>query len=86
LAGAFGYSPGVAGYPAPVDEKHRRLVYKLEDNILQGYAYEDQQCDGCKFYIGIGDIAYCNHMMVRMPVGATWWCQWWESPDEEPLT
>ena len=72
-------------YPAPVDAKHLLLVHKLEDDILQGYPYDSEQCDGCRFYIGTDDIAYCNHMKVRILVGARWWCQWWESPDEEPL-
>ena len=70
-------------YPTPVDDKHRLLLYKIEDSILQGMPYDDEKCGTCKYYVGIGDIAYCNHMKLRILVGERWWCQWWESPEEE---
>lgn len=68
-------------YPSPVDGKHRLLLYKIEDSILQGMPYDDEKCGTCRFYVGVDDIAYCNHMKLRILVGERWWCQWWE-PDE----
>jgi hypothetical protein len=70
-------------YPPPVDAKHRLLLHKIEDSILQGYPYDDEKCGTCRFYIGISDIAYCNHMKLRILVGERWWCQWWEPVEEE---
>ena len=70
-------------YPTPVDDKHRLLIYKIEDSILQGTPYDDEKCGTCRFYVGIGDIAYCNHMKLRILVGEHWWCQWWEPVEEE---
>jgi hypothetical protein len=75
--------PTMASYPTPVDDKHRLLVYKIEDSILQGEPYDDEKCGTCRFYVGIGDIAYCNHMKLRILVGERWWCQWWEPVEEE---
>jgi hypothetical protein len=69
-------------YPAPTDAKHRLLLYKIEDSILQGMPYDDEKCGTCRFYIGIEDIAYCNHMKLRILVGERWWCQWWEPVEE----
>jgi hypothetical protein len=68
----------MSDYPAPIDQKHRLLLYKIEDSILQGFPYDDEKCGTCKYYIGDEDIAYCNHMKLRILVGERWWCQWWE--------
>jgi hypothetical protein len=73
----------MAEYPTPVDDKHRLLVYKIEDSILQGEPYDDEKCGTCKYYAGIGDLAYCNHMKLRILVGERWWCQWWEPVEDE---
>jgi len=76
----------MASYPPPVDDKHRLLLYKIEDSILQGEPYDEEKCGTCRFYVGIGDIAYCNHMKLRILVGERWWCQWWEPVEEEAAT
>lgn len=70
-------------HPTPTDAKHRLLIHKIEDSILQGFPYDDEKCGTCRFYIGIGDVAYCNHMKLRILVGERWWCQWWEPVEGE---
>jgi hypothetical protein len=32
----------MAQYPPPTDDKHRLLLYKIEDSILQGLPYDDE--------------------------------------------
>jgi len=29
------------------------------------------------------DISYCWHPKLRILVGGTWWCQWWEKIPED---
>ena len=51
----------------------------IEDNVLKGVPYGEERCDNCLYYLDPDDkIAYCWHPKLRILVGGSWWCQWWE--------
>ena len=69
----------------------RRLVERVhlrrhlaEDAILRGKPNGEEACGNCLFYLNPDDdLAYCWHPKLRILVGGTWWCQWWEKIPEE---
>jgi hypothetical protein len=71
--------------PKEIDEKNW-LVLKdlLERATLKGHPYEGrEQCSNCLYYLDPDDeISYCWHPTLRILVGDTWWCQWWEAIPE----
>ena len=66
--------------PLPVDEElAAKFGHLVEDAILRARPYQDEKCGTCLYYLDTDkDIAYCWHPKLRIPVGAQWWCQWWE--------
>ncbi len=71
--------------PKEIDEKNAiQLRHLIEDTVLKGVPYGDEQCDNCLYYLDPDEkLAYCWHSKVRILVGATWWCQWWEEIGED---
>ena len=70
--------------PKEIDEKKAlELRHQAEDAVLKGKPYGDEQCNNCLYSLEPDkDYAYCWHPKLRILVGATWWCQWWEKIDD----
>ena len=70
--------------PKEIDEKlSLELRHLTEDAILRGKPHDDEQCSNCLYYLNPDeDISYCWHTKIRILVGETWWCQWWEKVPE----
>jgi hypothetical protein len=72
-----------ASPPAPkdVDEKLAlELRHLVEDAILRGKPSGNEHCGNCLYYLNPDDeLAYCWHPKLRILVGTTWWCHWWEA-------
>jgi hypothetical protein len=50
---------------------------------LKGHPSGTQQCDGCAAYLEpTAELSYCWNPDLRILVGATWWCRWWEPAAE----
>lgn len=66
--------------PKPVDEENAMaLQHLVEDAMLKGKPYGDEECHHCLYYLeNEKDLSYCWHPKIRVLVGAEWWCQWWE--------
>jgi hypothetical protein len=71
--------------PKEIDEKLAlQLRHLAEDAVLKGKPYGDERCDNCLFYLNADeDVSYCWHPKLRILVGGSWWCQWWEAVGEE---
>ena len=55
----------------------------MDRAILRAYPLEEfgrvYRCDNCLFYLDPdADLSYCWHPNLRILVGGSWWCQWWE--------
>ncbi len=66
--------------PQPVDEElAAKFGHLIEDAALRAKPFQGEDCHTCHYYLDTdADIAYCWHPTIRIPVGAEWWCQWWE--------
>ena len=67
--------------PKEVDEKLAMQLRHLAENaVLRGHPSGDERCENCRYYLEpYNDFSYCWHQKLRILVGATWWCQWWEA-------
>jgi hypothetical protein len=73
--------------PQPIDEERSLELRVLSTNAgLRGAPSGAERCDQCLYYLeNTADISYCWHSKLRILVGASWWCQWWEKiPDGAP--
>jgi hypothetical protein len=73
--------------PKEIDEKlSLQLRHLAEDAVLRGQPNGpngEERCDNCLYYLNPDEkISYCWHQKLRILVGATWWCQWWEKLPE----
>jgi hypothetical protein len=70
--------------PKEIDEKKALELRQLaEDAVLRGNPNGDERCDNCLYYLNTDEkIAYCWHPKLRILVGGTWWCQWWEKIED----
>ena len=66
--------------PKPIDEKlSLELKHLAADAVLRGEPYGDESCLNCLFYLDSDQkLSYCWHPKLRILVGGSWWCQWWE--------
>lgn len=66
--------------PQPIDEqRNRELRHLASDAVLRGHPSGDERCHNCMYYIDESeDLSYCWHPKLRILVGESWWCQWWE--------
>src|SRR3954447_25782423 len=74
--------------PKESDENVSNEPRHPSDNAaMRGHPSGDEQCENCLYYLeNTADISYCWHPKVRILVGATWGCQWWEAiPDGADL-
>lgn len=71
--------------PKPIDEKlSLQLRHLAEDAVLRGSPQGDERCSNCLYYSDTTQkISYCWHMKLRILVGNDWWCQWWQSIEEQ---
>jgi len=73
--------------PKEIDEKlSLELRHLCEDALLRGFpsgAQGEERCENCLYYLNPDEkLSYCWHPKLRILVGASWWCQWWEKlPD-----
>jgi len=67
--------------PKEIDEKlSMELRHLAEDAILRGRPNGDEHCRNCLYYLNTDeDLTYCWHPKLRILVGESWWCQWWEA-------
>ena len=67
--------------PKPIDEvRALELKHLAEDAVLRAVPNGDERCTNCLFYLNPDEeISYCWHPKLRLLVGGTWWCQWWEA-------
>ncbi len=70
--------------PKEIDERVAIELRHLADNaVLRGSPSGDEQCENCRYLLEPSrDISYCWHPKLRILVGASWWCQWWEAIPE----
>jgi hypothetical protein len=73
--------------PKEIDEKiSLELQHLCEDTLLRGFpsgSQGEERCDNCLYYLNPdGKLSYCWHPKLRILVGGTWWCQWWEKVPE----
>ena len=70
--------------PTQLDEtRQRELRILSEDAVLKGQPYGEERCDNCLFYLNPDEnLSYCWHPKLRILVGGSWWCQWWEKTEE----
>ena len=60
------------------------LHHLAEDALLRGKPNGDEHCGNCLYYLNPDeDLSYCWHQKIRILVGETWWCQWWEKIPED---
>ena len=72
--------------PKEIDEQNwLQLADLMHRAVLKGHPYEgNEKCANCLYYLNADDdISYCWHQQLRILVGADWWCQWWETAEEE---
>ena len=73
--------------PEEIDPEREKegmmLMHRAEDALLDHHPHDEEACKDCKWYIGFDGIAYCWHSKIRMLVGPDWWCQWFETEEEE---
>ena len=72
--------------PKEIDEKLAIELRHLADNaVLKAQPqHGDEKCENCRYYPeNTAEISYCWHPMLRILVGANWWCQWWEAIPED---
>ncbi len=72
--------------PKEIDEKLAIELRHLADNaVLKAQPQQgDEKCENCRYYLeNTAEISYCWHPMLRILVGANWWCQWWEAIPED---
>jgi hypothetical protein len=74
------YEDMPAPEPKELDEKNWMLLQQMmERAVLKGEPYGEERCDNCLYYLdSTSSISYCWHPQIRILVGQTWWCQWWE--------
>ena len=67
--------------PKPIDEARAlELRHLADDAVLRAVPNGDERCANCLFYLNPDDeLTYCWHPKLRILVGASWWCQWWEA-------
>jgi hypothetical protein len=67
--------------PKPIDEvRALELRHLADDAVLRAVPKGDERCANCLFYLNPDDeLTYCWHPKLRILVGASWWCQWWEA-------
>lgn len=67
--------------PKEIDERLSMELRILASNaVLKGTPSGEERCDNCRYYLEpTASISYCWHQKLRILVGATWWCQWWEA-------
>lgn len=66
--------------PKEIDEKKSiELRHLAEDAVLRGTPSGEESCGNCLYYLNADEsLAYCWHPKLRILVGTSWWCQWWE--------
>jgi hypothetical protein len=66
--------------PKPIDEvRSLELRHLADDAVLRAVPNGEERCANCLYYLNPDDeLSYCWHPKLRVLVGATWWCQWWE--------
>ena len=66
--------------PKEIDEKKSiELRHMADDAVLRGKPSGEESCANCLYYLNTDElISYCWHPKLRILVGASWWCQWWE--------
>ena len=66
--------------PKPIDEvRSLELRHLADDAVLRAVPNGEERCANCLYYLNLDDeLSYCWHQKLRILVGATWWCQWWE--------
>jgi hypothetical protein len=66
--------------PKPEDERRSlELRHMADDAVLRAVPNGNEHCDNCLYYLNPDDeLSYCWHPKLRILVGRTWWCQWWE--------
>ena len=71
--------------PADVDETRSMELRRLSAHAgLRGRPTGTQCCENCAYYLeNTADISYCWQPKLRIVVGATWWCQWWETLESD---
>lgn len=67
--------------PKPIDEARAlELRHLADDAVLRAVPNGAERCANCLFYLNPDDeLTYCWHPKLRILVGGTWWCQWWEA-------
>ena len=70
--------------PKPEDEKRAlELQHLVHDAVLRAVPNGDERCSNCLFYVNPDEeLTYCWHPKIRILVGGSWWCQWWEALSE----
>ena len=70
--------------PKEIDEKNWMLLKQMADRaVLRGHPSGEERCDNCLYYLDPSDdFSYCWHQQLRILVGGSWWCQWWEKAEE----
>jgi hypothetical protein len=70
--------------PKEIDEKNwLELHHMAERAVLRGEPYGEEKCGNCLYYLNADDsLSYCWHPQLRILVGASWWCQWWEKIED----
>ena len=70
--------------PKEIDEKlSLQLRHLAEDAVLRGAPQGDERCANCLYYSDDAQqISYCWHMKLRILVGESWWCQWWQATED----
>jgi hypothetical protein len=70
--------------PKEIDETISMELRILSSNAgLKGRPSGDERCDNCRYYLEpTADLSYCWHQKLRILVGSTCWCQWWEHDPE----
>lgn len=73
--------------PKEIDARLSIEMRHLAENaVLKAAPSGEERCDNCRYFLEpYKDLAYCWHPKLRILVGASWWCQWWEEiPTEGP--
>lgn len=70
--------------PKEIDEKNWMVLKQMADRaVLRGHPSGEERCDNCLYYLNPeDDFSYCWHQQLRILVGGSWWCQWWEKIEE----